>query len=482
MNRIELDIHRTSLGREFNVVFPKHSPTSGYPQFLVITALSSIPTVHVTDVNSSTTDTYVLNSNKYKIISIPSKHRLELNGVSTKIINIIADHDISVAVYQGVPQLQDAYRALPVTAYGKQYVTVHYSTTSQPTSFAIVAIEDNTTVSILPPTSITYQAFSANSTTPLNIILNRLKVFYYATNANLTGTIITANKPIAVFGNNWGTKIPLDVEGLDYTVAQYPAIDYLDSKTAIYILTVFPGRANDTYRIVSLYGKTRVSIPSTSFLTTVDKAKFVEVTVSSSSPIQVLYCTPHCLVAHYSQGYSTDNTASDPSMTIAQSVGQFMSEYSISFLNETVFGFDTAYITVTIPKNERSNLRLDYATVRDINWVDVAINNYGQIISYSVGSINATKIRHLVHSKPVVKFGLLQYGSSGANGSYSLSGGYRFNATFRCKYAIHIFRCSHKLTRNPLILSEMLKLISLLLITIAHSQRIFPFLSIHHHK
>ena len=377
--------------------------------------------------------------------------RLELNGTYSRITNIVADQEVSVAVYQGSPNRQDGYRALPVTVYDKEYITAHYSTSDTAIGFAIVAIEDNTDISILPPTSISYQDLTANSTTPMNITLNRHKVFHYATIANLTGTLITANKPVAVFGYNEATKIPLNYNGSDYLIAQYLATKYFGSS---YILTRFPLRANSTFRIIAAQDNTVIRSDS-AILATINKTKFFELTLNTA--IQDLFCTPSCLVVAFSHGYSTDNTTSDPSMTIVPSSFQYMRDYSLYFINQTEFGVDTAYIIVMMESTYKLNLRIDNAVVStNTGWSTVMMSG----VSYDATSIPVTKSHHIVNFFGAGMLGLLQYGQSGRYGAYSLPGGFLFPTFFRCKYATHVFKASHTITCNSQIIIVNLSYIS----------------------
>ena len=110
---------------------------------------------------------------------------------------------------------RDATLLLPVRMLGKEYVVQTFPEDILSTEFAVVATEDNTCVTIVPA-SATYQGSTAE--TPLQRVLNRGEAFMVASTTyndangeiiDMSGSRICADKPVAVFNGNEGTKIPL---------------------------------------------------------------------------------------------------------------------------------------------------------------------------------------------------------------------------------------------------------------------------------
>lgn len=351
-------------------------------------------------------------------------------GFTNKILHVIADQDISITAYQGRNTgFQDGYTVLPVTAYGLEYVTAHYATSTFWETVAVVAYEDNSSISIRIPHSVSILGQTVSANTPYNITLHKSQVFSFIALKDLTGTLVSSNKPIAVFGNQKFIQVPLGTGWADYMAVQYPAIDYLGN---VYVTTIFPGRAFDRYRVIGAYDATNMSIGHLNPV--INKGRFYEFSAGGRY-VGLLRCNKPCLVAHYSQGASIDKSTSDPSMSIIQSIDQYMSEYQIYVHNASAMFVKESYITLTILDNDKDGLRLDGQPLPNVTWYKIT-TPFAEYAHYVAASVLISGGRHTVnHTSETAKFGLLQYGHAHfrAEGAYSFYPGYRFNATYQCK-------------------------------------------------
>ena len=146
-------------------------------------------------------------------LSFPGKLRFSyyLTGKNPKGIRITANKQISVYGYAWILRLQhvgEGFLGLPVDILGKEYIvptqaTTHSLLESSVAKVQVVAQEDNTQVSFmlrLPRgRRVYYRSRYFSSGELINTTLNDLEVFQVQVNTDLTGTVVTSSKPIAVF-------------------------------------------------------------------------------------------------------------------------------------------------------------------------------------------------------------------------------------------------------------------------------------------
>ena len=114
-----------------------------------------------------------------------------------------ATEEISIVMKNSKWTISDQALAIPVEALGTQYIVMSKNKGQDYGSeFIVVATQNNTSVNI-DPSNYIYD--------PLNITLNRGEGYLYAVNYDVSGTIITANKPVAVVNGNKCASVP------DYT-------------------------------------------------------------------------------------------------------------------------------------------------------------------------------------------------------------------------------------------------------------------------
>jgi len=120
-------------------------------------------------------------------------------GTSKKSMHIVSDESISVFAINIYRHTTDATNVLPVTNYGKAYRHLTY-TTSANDGYTLVAAEDNTQI-------------SENGN--VIVTLNRGQVYSKYSGGDMTGTLITSDKPIAYFTTNSCVNVPQGVSACD---------------------------------------------------------------------------------------------------------------------------------------------------------------------------------------------------------------------------------------------------------------------------
>jgi hypothetical protein len=116
----------------------------------------------------------------------------------------------------------DASLLLPVNTWGTSYAVASRNTWNGYTGFyAVVANEDNTTVTLTPSaTGLTIHPGAGLTSNSGEVQLNSgdvLQVLSGWSDANdLTGTLVTADRPIQVIGGHDCTNVPKDITSCDH--------------------------------------------------------------------------------------------------------------------------------------------------------------------------------------------------------------------------------------------------------------------------
>ncbi len=307
--------------------------------------------------------------NSPKVVKLPVGVMLTSSEViEGKGIHIVSDRPITVKgktpfswYGDGAGVSDDAYLGLPITAIGKEYIILAYQesvgrglpSATYPSEFAIVGTEDGTTINITPSCT-GINGTPAN--TPFSIILNQGQTYQYkcgAKKSDVTGTIITSNKPIAAFGGNRCAEIPAQIPWCDHLVEQIYPINTWGND---YITYPINNGTADLIRILSSQDGTTVIIddginPAT---ITLDKGQFWDIT--TDKPTHITSDQP-ILAAQYGRGGAVQPyyEGRDPFMMLIIPTDLFLKEYRF-FVPK---GYTKDYINIIAPASAVSTITLD---------------------------------------------------------------------------------------------------------------------------
>jgi hypothetical protein len=149
--------------------------------------------------------------------------------VEKKGVHVVATQPVSIHGLSKVEFTSDGYLALPTEVLGTEHFVLAYANVHAAvpglngSQFAIVGSETNTTVTIIPSVVTGVR----DSGIPYTITLNAGQTYQLRTTsgaaADLTGTRILSDKPIAVFGSHACANVNSDEEFFcDYLVEQMP--------------------------------------------------------------------------------------------------------------------------------------------------------------------------------------------------------------------------------------------------------------------
>lgn len=322
-------------------------------------------------------------------------------------VHVTALAEVSVYGLNRIQYTTDAYLGLPVDILGTSYIVQGWrNSLLNGTEFAIVATANSTTVTITP--SVTTGSRMAG--VPYTVAMNAGQTYQLqntdTASADLSGSLITSDKPIAVFGGHSCANIPNgDTYYCDHVVEQLPPTTTWGKSFVTMPLAARVG--GDTFRILASDAATEVKINGTTVATLAAGAFHEQLitgpaTITSDKPV---------LVAQYSNGTTFDSVVSDPFMMLIPPYEQFLAAYTVT---TPATGFDTNFINLVVPNAAVGSVLLDGTAVPAGSYTAIGTSGFsGTQQSVSLGS-------HTM-SGPL-PFGAFMYGSA-QDDSYGYPGG-----------------------------------------------------------
>jgi hypothetical protein len=371
----------TSMGTDFYLTLPDHlcssNPAACTNALVTNTLIVAGPAATTGEVTfNSVVTPFSIVAGGQAVITLDSAVVLTANEtVEAKGIHVTAMSPVSVHVVSANVGSADGYLALPTPGLGTRYYVMSYASAGFTGSeFAVVATQNNTTVSITPT--------AAGATKPagvaFTVLLNSGETYLFENpaHADMTGTLVTADKPVAVFSGHRCTNVPSGVGYCDYLVEQLPDVS-LWGKT--YHTSQFSGRARYTVRVIaSQDGTTITTMPAGLIAGTLNASQFVDVDLTgagefvSNNPV---------FLAQFMRGYADDTAAKgDPSMVLVTPAEMGMTD--ATFGVHGLAGTSGAFLNVVTETAALANLKLDNVVVNPAFFTPI-----GGPSIYSVGTI-----------------------------------------------------------------------------------------------
>jgi RHS repeat-associated protein len=351
-----------SVGKEFWLTFPTSiGIAQGNAELALFISGAAATTGTVTIAGLNFSKPFAVVPGQATKVVLPTEADLGLTSdrVTRKGIHVVADDDVSVYAMSVAPESSDGYAALPVDMLGTDYITLGYKNleitpqvfeTYPGTEFAIVATENDTLITITP--AVTTGVREAG--TPYVIELERGETYllenFSREPADLSGTTLSSNKPIAVFGGHAAANVPAPAVGYaDYLVEQLPPVESWGRE---FFTVPLASRNGDTFRVLAAQDGTEVRINGT-LAATLDRGQLHEQVLLEASQI---IATAPVLVAQYAHSAQFDDTNSDPFMMLIQPVKQGMSDYTL-FAGAS--GIAENFINLVVPNRAVGAIRMN---------------------------------------------------------------------------------------------------------------------------
>jgi hypothetical protein len=297
-------------------------------------------------------------------ISLPTSVEVRGSDFTTNLgILVTAEDEIVVYGLNQRNATTDAFLGLPTDILGAEYLVLTYRATvgaGYPSEFLIAGVQDGTTVQITP--SVSTGSRTAGVAFPIS--LDRLDVYQLQTDGNLedlSGTVITSDQPIAVFGGVTCVYLPdASVSACDHIAEQLPPTETWGA--SFLTVPLATRTAGDVFRIMARDDGTTIEIDgvqveSDGFPLTLASGEFYQTDLASGTFHEIDTSGP-ALVMQYSKGQSADGVTSDPFMMMIPPTQQFLRSYTVTTPAAAPVTF-TNYVNVVAPTAVAADCRID---------------------------------------------------------------------------------------------------------------------------
>jgi hypothetical protein len=320
-------------------------------------------------------------------------------GIESKSIRITSDNAITVQVQSSIYAASESFALQPTSVLGKSYVVASYPSSGgiMAGMFAIQATQAATTVTVRTTKTV---GTLFQTGIPYTFVLQAGEAFQLrdTSGQDLTGSLITADKPVAVYSGSNGANVPGGVVAANPLTEQLVPVERWGY--TYYSAGFATKTADSVYRVLAYKNNTPIAIDGV-LVATIHKGEFYEfsspngIQISSTKPIQPFeYCT----------GGSADFvTNSDPSMTAIPAVTSYASTYLFYAANDPSF-YTGLFVNLYVPTSALSSMRLNGVSIPLSNFTSIGSSNY------SVAKVAVPAGKNLITSTTGAKFGAINYG------------------------------------------------------------------------
>jgi len=393
-----------SKGTEFWLAFPPNDPGQFAGAAMTLFITGDTATTGVVEVPAQAPQPFSVTPGSVTPVVLPPSAELRTPGIGPS-VHVTAADEVTVYGLSRIPTTTDAFLGLPVDVLGTRYTVMSWEAGFGRSQFGVAASADATTVTITPAVA-TADGHAAG--TPYTVTLSRGQS-YLATGVtgDETGSIVTSDKPVAVFGGNECANVPGPTFfACDHLTEQQPP----DSAWGSSFLTV-PLKTRiggDTFRILASEPGTDVSIDGTPVATLGAGEAHTQII---AGPAQITSSSP-VLVAQYSNGTTFDNVTSDPFMMLVPPFEQFQTGYTVSTPDA---GFATNAANLVVPDASVGEVSVDGTAVPASAYTAIGTSGFsGAQVDLTLGS-------HTI-AGPGTPFGAFVYGFDSFD-SYGYPGG-----------------------------------------------------------
>ena len=334
-----------TLGTRFVFNFP--TPYDIYSPTLLI----STPCINPVAVNVSVPGIgfYVQTNttrDQHAEVELPTSTYLDLvSYVQNKVVVVSADDKVSVYGVTSYGYNGDGFMSIPTNVLGKKYMILTYGPTYSsiyPSEFSISALEDETDIHIILPWS------NQN----ISVTLNAYQSYQLYDGYNdLTGSIVEANKPIAVMAGVEIAQVP-DGNGHDGLLEMLPSVDEYGRN---FILAPFKDRTQGYVFRITTPTNVNVSISDIGYFD-LDAGQMYEGDVQDDS-ITLISSDKPVLVMQYMKGYM--DGMGDTAMVIVPPTEMFAGNVTFPVYDAPIYSDWRYYINIVTECYDGQGLMYD---------------------------------------------------------------------------------------------------------------------------
>lgn len=329
-----------NMGTDFWLAFPRDQVGAQQIKLYITAGVDTTGMVTISGLGFS--EVFVVTAGDITSVDLPTAVVLtQSDGVENLGIHVTSVDEVTVYGFSIYDYITDAFLALPTSVLGTEHILLSYNNgVFGGTQFAVAATQDGTTVTIIPSVTTGGRAggipyvISLNQGETYRLVNHDVGVGY-----DLSGTIITSDVPVAVFGSHECPNVPAAFIACDYLIEQFPAVASWGTN---FVTMPLATRLNgDTFRFLSSEDGTKVWLNG-SLVTTLQRGEFHERMIDG--PAQIESDHP-ILIAQYSNGESYDSKTGDPFMMLVPPFEQFLNQYTVITPNA---GFAINYMNIVV--------------------------------------------------------------------------------------------------------------------------------------
>ena len=305
--------------------------------------------------------TVIIQPGGFERVNIPGE--LEVLGTekSFKTVEITADFEVTVDSISLERYTSDSFLAIPTANFGTQYVVTSYVGPHNYYGgryFAVIGSQNDTIVSVQLTSQVYYDNKQYNSSDTLNLYLSKYEVIQILSLYDLTGSIISSDKPIGVMSGHSCTSTLYSY--CDILLEQN--IPVSDWGTKHFYSTTGRQDGTSIYRMIAFFNDTSFNVNGQNI--TLNSGNFSEfdlsgngliVTSKPASMIQILV--------------EINGVTIEPSVIYVPTEEQFVS--ALVFVTPTQSKFFSTdfsnFVNILVKSDEKSSLRLNEGLINEGN-------------------------------------------------------------------------------------------------------------------
>lgn len=448
---------QTTKGTDFWLGFMESRNYNRVHELKIIVSATETTTFRITYGKSETlfNSVYRIEADSTIEITLPWQmfEAIGSEKVQNKGVHLVSQKPVSVYAANWDTYSNDIAVIYPVEMLGKTYFAMCYTPYIDPSNpetgggrnseFLVVATENNTTVRI-SPSKVTDGGIPKDSV--FEVILQKGEVCQVQSEniedsdktgqGDLTGSKVTADKPVAFFSGSLSTTVPYGSCCWDHLFEQIPPVHFWGKN---FVTIPLKSRLADRFRILASQNETTV-FPGQDSVFYLQEGEFREFEFSR---VENILSDKPVLVAQFSQSLSVDSAFAggngDPFMIVLNPVSQWNNEAVYkAFISPEVssdsayHGIQTHFVNLLTLVSETGNITLDGLPV---NSSFLAVPGS----EYAIAQIETTSGMHKIESTGETGFQAYVYGF-GEWESYGFAVGFNADIQLDLGESIEFFK------------------------------------------
>ncbi|WP_157667650.1 IgGFc-binding protein [Comamonas serinivorans] len=314
--------------------------------------------------------TFTVDASGVAEVTVPSSQFLDpSNTVLGKALLVQSASPISGYFLNREIYTTDMSYLLDLPALGTEYRVMGWeNSVAGSLQMSLTATQDGTTATITPANDLSSGQLAG---VPFTVSLNAGEsVIYNAPTGNdLTGSRITANKPLAVFSGSGCANVPVGVFACDHLFTQLPPVNRW-SRNYVVPETANTGAAGNLVRILAATNGTQVTVNGT-VVATLNAGEFHQ--IDTAHDLHITANNP-VLVGQFLKGVGATGFG-DPAFTFIGGMDQTLSSYAFT-APTSLSPYDENFLNLAVPTTALASLQLNGVAVDTSAFTPVGTSGY----------------------------------------------------------------------------------------------------------